>query len=215
MCIIIDKCYGYQIVIRAGGRQFRKPVETGDMASAQEQTRFEADRQGKLPVDDFEVSVGEEPEFAVGGGSLITGIKMSVGQGKAAFVRRFDISLFEPIARRHIAELIRNGQLDAKDEPHFEVVAEEIPPPESSRVRRSSPPIAQTDLADYRDMSVTCGSLDPHDFDVFVVADCNNAISRYRNRFRDAEVGIGTEDVAHCGAVVDQGRNVSARSSEE
>ena len=82
MCIIIDKCYGYQIVIRAGGRQFRKPVETGDMASAQEQTRFEADRQGKLPVDDFEVSVGEEPEFAVGGGSLSQASRCPSGKAR-------------------------------------------------------------------------------------------------------------------------------------
>jgi hypothetical protein len=97
---------------------------------------------------------------------------MSVGQGADAFVRRFDLSPFEPIARQHIAELIKNGQLDAKDEPHYEVLATEIPRPLSARVRRRSPPIKQAVLADYRDISVTCGPHNPSDFNVFVLADC-------------------------------------------
>ena len=172
MSVSLDRYHGYEIKINAGGRQFSRPVAPGDMASAQEQTRFEADRQGKLPNDEYEVTVNEEPEFAAGSASLITGVRMSVGQGKDAFVQRFDLSLFQPIARQHIAELIKNGQLDAKDEPHYEVFAAEIPRPESARVRRRSPPVAPAVLADYREISIPCGPHKPSDFDVFVLDDC-------------------------------------------
>jgi len=152
------------------------PVPPAYLQPPRSQAVFAAQRQGVIGPDPEEAHIEEEPIFAPGDDSQISGINFVVHHGQKPFAQEFGLTeLFDAPAEAQLAELLKFGSFQSDDKVVFSVFAEPLQcEPEQSAsdvkvsVRRNALPLCEGRMEDWLGKAKPQGTIEDRDYPLFI-----------------------------------------------
>lgn len=191
--MIVEEKVQFEIALVAtetGNLLTRRQVSAAHLEAVAEELRFAVWRE--LAVDDpRELIVRERVVFDDQHSDRVTGVQLSTRMGDRTWEQLVGPGIFQSSADSLLAELVRDGRIEAATKVHYWVAARAVTTNhhEPATIVRKPTPLHEGRLTDYMQLSAHCGPLHGEDYPVFVLESALQDAHQHSWQGRTVEAG--------------------------